>query len=351
MKISWFTLFTGLLLAGCGAPKDQADDLVLHTFQQAHMGTLMTIRIWTTQAKSDAAEEAADAAFQRIEHLESLFSDYDDESEVVRLVRDHPHGTAVPISAELLDILALGEKLSRETSGAFDMTIGPMVRLWRQARKNHRLPTDERIADARARTGWEKISLDAEERTATLAVERMQIDLGGIAKGYAADAAMKILRERGFTQSLVAASGDIVLGDSPPNREAWRAGIRSLDVADAESPSELTGFVELVNTAISTSGDTEQAVNIGGVRYSHIVDPKTSLGKTERIAVTVIGPNATITDSHATAVSVLGREKGLAFIESKDGIDCLIVEMDASGETTETKSSGFPKIDHLDSKQ
>jgi thiamine biosynthesis lipoprotein len=242
-------------------------------------------------------------------------------------------------------MLVKTETLSRETNGAFDVTVGPMVRLWRQARKNHHLPTEERIAQARKRSGWQKLELDRETPTITLGAEFMQLDFGGIAKGYAADAALAILKQHGLSRSLVAASGDIVAGDPPPGKETWRVGIRSLDVVIADDPDKpLTGSVPLANGAISTSGDTQQAVNIDGVRYSHIVNPVTALGLTERIAVTVTGPDATTTDSYGTAVSVLGKEKGLAFIEGKEGVECLILEADENGTITETRSSGFPDV-------
>jgi thiamine biosynthesis lipoprotein len=313
----------------------------LHTFQQAHMGTQFTIRVWAGPDRTAAAQSAVADAFARIAALERVFSDYQVDSEVVTLAA-RPVGEAVPVSADLFTLLSRTQTLSRETGGAFDVTIGPMVRLWRQARKDHRLPSPERIAQARERTGWQKLELDPETPAVRLRAAHMQLDFGGIAKGYAADEALQILKQQGFTRALVAASGDIVLGDPPPDREAWKVGIRSLDVEGADSPTTLTGRVPLVRAAISTSGDTQQAVTIDGIRYSHIVDPRTSLGLTHRIAATVIGPDATTTDSLATTVCLLGREKGLAFIESKPGVECLILEADEAGEITETRSSGFP---------
>ena len=206
-------------------------------------------------------------------------------------------------------------------------------------------PSDALVAEARERSGWQKLRLDRETPAVILDAKFMQLDFGGIAKGFAADEAMKILKQHGFARSLVAASGDIVVGDPPPDHDAWRIGIRSLDVVMANDPDKpLTGSVPLIQGAISTSGDTQQAVNIDGVRYSHIVDTKTALGLTHRIAVTVIGPDATTTDSYATTVSVLGKERGLAFIESKPGVECLILEADDAGTITETRSSRFPEI-------
>ncbi|MCB1231630.1 MAG: FAD:protein FMN transferase [Verrucomicrobiae bacterium] len=327
------------------APPTETDSPALLTFQQAHMGTQFTIRIWADAGAHESAKGAADEAFARIANLEMVFSDYEVDSEAVRLTTKNPPGEPIPLSSDLFHVLVKTETLSRETGGAFDITIGPMVRLWRQARKNHRLPTPEAIAQARERTGWQKLEIDRETPSVTLGADYMQLDFGGIAKGYSADEALTILKQRGFSRSLVAASGDIVVGDPPPGEHAWRIGIRSLDAVLANDPDHpLTGAVNLANGAISTSGDTQQAVNIDGVRYSHIVDPKTALGLTHRIAVSVIGPDATTTDSYATTVSVLGREKGLAFIESKPGIECLVFEADEDGNVTTTKSSGFPEV-------
>ncbi|MCB1236175.1 MAG: FAD:protein FMN transferase [Verrucomicrobiae bacterium] len=316
----------------------------LLTFQRGAMGTRFTIRVWVeSSARAEAAQAAADAAFARILDLERIFSDYRADSEIVKLAA-RPAGMPVPVSRELLAVLDRTQRLSRETGGAFDVTLGPMIRLWRQSRKNTALPTEERLADARARSGWQKVEIDREAPAVTLAMDRMVLDFGGVAKGYAADEALAILRRRGFPRSLVAGSGDIALGDPPGGKSGWRIGIRSLDVALAETPEDLSGTVELANAAISTSGDTEQSIVIGGVRYSHIVDPKTGLGLTERIAVTVIGPDAATTDSLATAVSVLGREKGLALIESKPEVECLIQMAGEGQAVSETRSIGFPAV-------
>lgn len=322
---------------------DTGGSPALLTFREAHMGTQFTIRVWAEPARTEAVRAAATEAFARIAALERVFSDYQVDSEIVRLTAQGPD-RAIPISGDLFALLTRTQELSRETGGAFDVTVGPMVRLWRQARKDHRLPSPERIAQARERSGWQKLEIDRETPAATLKAAFMQLDFGGIAKGYSADEALQVLEQRGFSRALVAASGDIVLGDPPPGQDAWRVGIRSLDVDPAASPAELTGAVPLTRAAISTSGDTEQAVTIDGVRYSHIVDPRTALGLTHRIAATVIGPDAATTDSYATTVCVLGREKGLAFIESKPGVSCLIVEADGAGAITETRSRGFPSF-------
>ena len=191
------------------------------------MGTLMTITLYAPDAA--AAKAAAAAAFQRIDALEDIMSDYQADSELMRLC-DQPFGTPVPVSAELFDVLQRAQKVSKLSDGAFDVTVGPYVRLWRFARKRKVLPTPAEIAAARAAVGWQKLRLDPRARTVTLLVPNMRLDLGSIGKGYAADQALLVLKGRGIDRALVAASGDIAIGNPPPgtarledrHRRLWR---------------------------------------------------------------------------------------------------------------------------------
>ena len=141
----------------------------------------------------------------------------------------------------------------------------------------------------------------------------MQLDLGGIAKGYAADQALAVLRSHGLPRALVAASGDIAVGDPPPGKRNWRVAVGKLDATNGE-PARI---LYLNNAAVSTSGDAEQFVEIGGRRYSHIVDPRTGVGLTERLQVTVIGRQATDTDSFCHDGQRAGVERGMALLESQ----------------------------------
>jgi thiamine biosynthesis lipoprotein len=147
----------------------------------------------------------------------------------------------------------------------------------------------------------------------------MLLDVGGIAKGYAADEALRVLRGRGLNRALVAASGDLAIGDAPEGETGWRIGVEPTDGVSRQ--------LTLVNTAVSTSGDTEQFVEIDGKRYSHIVDPKTGMGLTNRIGVTVVAPKGIVSDSVATAVCVMGAERGLEFVEGR-GLAMLMVSGD-----------------------
>jgi FAD:protein FMN transferase len=320
-------ILLGLLISGCLAPKSE-NALQRFEFQQPHMGTVFTITLYAPNPT--AAQTASAAAFARIAQLNAMLTDYDPESELMRLCQQ-PAGTAVPVSPELFEILAEARRIAEISGGAFDPTIGPVVRLWRRARRTEVLPTPVQIAIAQARMGWEKFSLDAGPRTVTLLTNHMQLDLGGIAKGYAADEALRVLRDHGITRALVAASGDIAVGEAPPGQSGWRVSIGT--------PFQREGVartLNLANAAVSTSGDSEQFVVIAGVRYSHIVDPRTGLGLTNRCQVTVIGARAVQTDALATAISTLGPVSGGMLARSQPELWVLIFhETEAGIEATE----------------
>ena len=327
-------LALAVLLGACRSVPPE-EPLQRYEFAHPAMGTLFTITLYAPDSAS--AEAAARAAFKRVEALEDILSDYQADSELNRL-RDQPYGRPVPVSAELFDVLQRAQRTAELTDGAFDPTIGPYVRLWRFARKRHVLPTPQEIAEARAAVGWQKLQLDPGAHTVTLLVPNMRLDVGSIGKGYAADQVLRLLKARGIDRALVAASGDIAVGNPPPGKRGWKIAIAPFGGATNSPPR----IVLLRNAGISTSGDTEQFIVIDGVRYSHIVDPATGLGLTRRIQATVIGPDATTTDCLDTAVSLLGVQRGLALIESWPGTSALIVT-EEDGQTHTFTSRRFPK--------
>jgi thiamine biosynthesis lipoprotein len=246
-----------------------------------------------------AAEAAARSAFARFAELEQIMSDYRPDSEVMRLC-DQAGRRPVPVSRDLFRVLERAREIAERSNGAFDVTCGPLVRLWRQSRASGSLPTPEEIAGARTRVGWQSVRLHR-NRTVEIDTAGVRIDLGGIAKGYACDEALKTLRGKGVDRALVQAGGDLAASGPPPGKRGWTIALGgSGQTAD------------VVHAAVSTSGDTEQFVEVGGVRYSHIVDPRTGLGLTNRIQATVIARNGLTSDPLATAVCVLGRDEGAA---------------------------------------
>jgi thiamine biosynthesis lipoprotein len=281
-----------------------AQDLARHEFESVHMGTKFRIVLYS--AEPDTAKRSADAAFALAEDLNAHFSDYDADSELMRLTQKRE----AEVSEELFDILARARALAKETGGAFDITTGAHTRNWRRARITGTLPSAASIAAAKRASGWQKLDLDPETRRVTLTVPGMFLDLGGIAKGFTADAMLKLLKDRGHPIASVAAGGDVAVGDPPPGKAGWRVGI----APDGEKNSEV---VVLANQAVSTSGQAEQKVTIDGKSYSHIVDPKTGLGLTGSAPVSVIAELASDTDPLATALSVMGEKRGRAYAKKK----------------------------------
>jgi thiamine biosynthesis lipoprotein len=305
-------------------------------YTQRHMGTQFQVILYA--AEEPSASRAARAAFARIAQLDGIMSDYRPASELMQLCKK-AGGPPVKVSDDLFRILVRSLEVARLSDGAFDVTVGPVVRLWRRARRTKRFPDDERLTKARALVGYKMIKLDAKNQTVQLAKKGMQLDLGGIAKGYAADEAQAVLKKHGITRALVAASGDIALSGAPPGKRGWKIGIGPL--ANPNDRPKL--YLLLENAAVSTSGDFEQHVEIGGKRYSHIVDPRTGIGLVGRMSVTVVARNGTTADSLTKVVSVLGPKRGLAIIDAQDGVAALLVRKGEKGEET-FKSKRFDTI-------
>ncbi len=316
------TLFAVVCLLAV-SPSDLAFNLSRFEFVEVHMGTQFKIVLY---AKDEPlAGRAAQAAFQRIARLDAIMSDYNQASELNRLCHSPP-GKPVRISRDLFRILTISQRLAAKTDGAFDVTVGAVVRLWRRARRTGELPDADKIKQALAVTGYTLLHLDAKTQSAWLEREGVLLDLGGIAKGYAADAAMQVLQQYGVQSALIAAGGDIVVSHAPPHQRGW-----IIEIAPLKQAEQSENTIVITDAAISTSGDTEQSVEINGIRYSHIVDPRTGIGLIEQIAVTVITRKGVDADALATAVSVLGMERGLKLIEATEKTAALIVKKTGRG--------------------
>src|SRR4051794_5095525 len=209
-------------------------------FSEPHMGTLVRIVLYA--ADETNATAASKDAFARIVALDEMLSDYRDTSEVTRLSRAAP-GEAVPVSDELLRVLRASQAIARASDGAFDVTAGPLTVLWRAARRHHEAPDAPTLDAARSRVGYQRLHVDDQRRTVTLSAPGMQIDLGGIAKGFAADEAVVALARRGVTRALVAVGGDIVGCDAPPGQKGWRIAFAGLE-------SSRGGELTLANAAV-----------------------------------------------------------------------------------------------------
>jgi len=302
---------------------------------EPHMGTLFRIVLYPPDPA--VAKAAARAAFDRIAALNRIMSDYDPSSELMRLCAQPP-ATPVPVSAELFDILQRSQAIAEKTHGAFDVTLGPVIRLWRETRRTHALPTDAARTAAQQASGFQHLRLDPGARTVTLLRPHMALDLGGIAKGYAAEAALAVLAQRGIPSAMVAASGDLALGDAPPGKPGWQI---ELNPFGSTSGQPLTLIV--AHAGVSTSGDAEQFITLGGVRYSHIVDPATGLGLTRPTAVTVVTQHATLADALATTCSVLAPAAAQQLADhSAESVRVIVHQRNADGSTQSTAFGHAP---------
>lgn len=330
---SSFLVVVAVFLSGGARPA-----LTRYTFTEPHMGTRFRIILYA--ADEQTGRKAATDAFARIASLNAIMSDYDKASELMRLC-SQAGGPPVPVSAELFFVLSKAQEVSRQSGGAFDVTIGPVVKLWRTARKLHKLPDAEKLVQARALVGWRNIRLDKDKRTVQLLKAGMQLDLGGIAKGYAADEALAVLKKHGIERALVAAGGDIAVSGPPPEADGWRIAIATLP--GEQDPGRLI----LHHAAVSTSGDAEQFVEIDGKRYSHIVDPRTGIGLLDRMSATVVARRGIDADSLTKVLAVLGPEKGIKILESSEGTSARMVRK--KGDEFETiVSKSFPKLHRVE---
>ncbi len=329
LLLSWFLLMAASVSRGVGAGKQAGEEsLQRFEFGSLEMGTRFRVVLYA--ADQSSAREASEAAFQRIRLLDQMLSDYRPDSELNRLCREANHSPQV-VSPELFHVLNRAQMLSAGTAGAFDVTAGPLARLWREARSRRRLPSQAEIAAARQRTGYRLLLLNPLTRSVRLSRDGMQLDLGGIAKGYAADEAIALLESLGFPHAMVEAGGDVRLGRAPPGAVGWRVGLAGSKVAVT---------IELSDNAVATSGDQFQFVDLAGRRYSHIVDPRTGMAMTDQRLVTIVAPDALTADSLATALSVMPPVDGMELIGRLPRVHARI-EFLSSGKIE--MSRGFPR--------
>jgi thiamine biosynthesis lipoprotein len=283
------------------------------------------------------ADSIAQLVFKRIDVLNGILSNYLPQSEINNLSKRPNENIAV--STELFRILLISNDYSKKTNGAFDITLGPLIDQWKKARHIKQLPSIGEIRMALNRIGCVNLEFPM-ENTVRLTKEGMQLDLGGIGKGFAADEAINLLRNHGVTAALVDMGGDITVSDAPPEKDFWVLGFSYFD----KNGQEVFRKVRLKNQAVATSGDLYQYVFIDGRRYSHIIDPHSGMALSNNIQVTTIAPNGTMADAYASALSVLGIEEAKEIVQKTSNLEVFMVE-DIPGEYQQWNSSGF--LDHV----
>ena len=325
-----------VLLAVAVSPL-KAQPLERYAFSRAQMGTQFNIVLYAPD--SVRARRAADAAFARIDTLNQYLSDYLSESELSRLSATAGSDRDVPVGDDLWTVLQNAQRLAAQTDGAFDVTVGPLTRLWRWAMRRGRLPPDDELAQARAAVGYRHLVLDSVARTARLVRPGMRLDLGGIAKGYAVDEALAVLQVHGLPHALIDGGGDIRLGEPPPGKRGWRVELSTVH-ADGERTTEAR---MLARRAIATSGATYRYVEVDGIRYSHILDPRTGMGLTDERLVTVIAPTGMQADALASVLSVLRPDEALVFADGLSEVAVRLIQRAQDG-YRQRQSSAFETL-------
>ena len=288
-----------------------SEELQRYEYTAEKMGVPVSVTFYAKDAAQ--ADEAIAAVWRRFDELNSILSDWDPESEIIRVCREAEEtGDFVETSDELYRALRESRLYCELTEGAFDATMSPIVKLWRRSRYFKELPPKSVLDVAKTKVGLNVWELK-EKRVKTQ--KGVRFDVGGIAKGIVMDEALDLLKEFGIDSALINASGDLRLGNPPPGKKGWTVGVASL----GEKPAF---YRELSNVGVASSGDANRYVEIDGVRYSHIVDPRTGEPLTRRCVATVVAPTGTTADALASALCVLGAEESSRIFDKikKEGL-------------------------------
>lgn len=304
------------------------------------MGTF--VRVTAVAMDEQTAQTCVKEGIKQLELVDNTMSVHNAESEISRINRDAYRQT-VKVTEPVFEVLQRSVEYSRLTDGAFDITVGPLVDLWHEAGKKNIKPTEDEIASAKTKVGYEKLVLDAENKTVHFTVDGMQLDLGGIAKGYGIDLATTAMQKAGAMGGMVDVGGDIRFFGAPPRgKQKWSVGLQEPKIDEKGLVShQLVLVLEMINKAVATSGDYRRFVLIDDKKYSHIINPSTSTSAEGLSSVTIIAQNATDADALATAVSVMGAEKGLALVEKLEGMEAILIS--SGPELKQIQTSGAEK--------
>jgi FAD:protein FMN transferase len=301
------------------------------------MGTSVRVEVYGGTASDRQA--AADEAFGAIGEVDRLMSDYRADSELT-----HVNQTAaqqpVSVSAPMFAVLDAAERVSLASGGAFDITVGPLVSLWGFKDKRAHVPTSAELADVRDLVGFRNVALDRDAHRVRFVRPGVQIDLGGIAKGFALDVAAESLRRRGLS-GLVDAGGNQFMVGLPAGKQKWSVGISSPDM-----PGGLLGVVDIAGGALSTSSDASNFLIANGRTYGHLLDPRSLQPSAASLSVTIVSPDGTLSDALSKAVFVLGPHDGLALLASFPNASGIVAYREEGGRIGVAVSPGIARAFH-----
>ncbi len=286
------------------------------------MDTLVSVQLYAPSFAR--AQKCFDLVEAKLAELEGVLSAHLPDSDPAKLAASAGRRPQ-SVQPDTLAVISLSLEYADKSGGAFDITLAPVLKLYSFSPGREARPDPDRLAETLPLVDWQKVRLDPAGSTVSLAEEGMEVDLGGVAKGYIVDRCLEILRQNGIEYGLINAGGDIGFLGAKPDGSSWRVGIKNPD-----NPGTNFAVVELSRGALATSGDYERFFLEGDLRYHHIIDPRTGLPAREVRSVTILADSSALADLLSTAVFVLGPREGLALIEELPGVDGLI--WDAEGQ-------------------
>jgi thiamine biosynthesis lipoprotein len=283
---------------------------------------LMSSRFEVTAVSENdtLAWEAINAVIAETNRIEKLISEWDSTSQTSAINR-FAGIKPVTVDRELFDLIARSIKVSKLTDGAFDISFAPLYKVWKINEKINVLPTNDQIEFAKKFVGYSKIILDNTNHTVFLQEKGMKIGLGGIGQGYVANACKHVMVQMGIKAGLLNVSGDIITWGTQPDGSNWRIGI-----ADPRDKNVVISWLAVHDISVVTSGNYEKFMTVNGKRYGHIVDPRTGYPADHIGSVTIVSPDAELSDALATGVFVLGVDDGLNLVNQLKGVECLIID-------------------------
>jgi FAD:protein FMN transferase len=325
------SLILCLALLICAPPDASPGHFEMVKYQEARRLMWTTFEIVAYGSERPRLVAAANAAFEEIDRLDRQMSNYSETSELSYINRNAAKGEVV-VEKELFELLKLALDYSRTTDGAFDITVGPLMKAWGFFKGQGRLPDPNELKAVLAKTGYAHVTLNRQSRTIRFDREGVELDLGGIAKGYAVDKAAEILRESGVTSALITCGSSIYAIGAPPNQACWR-----VDVRNPLDPANRVTSIELKDNALSTSGCYEKIFTLDGKTYCHIMNPRTGYPIGEMLSATVLTPRGVDAEVFSKAVMVLGVEKAKDFVKQRKGIRAILCYRQAGGTVESTR--------------
>jgi len=304
--------------------------------ERALIGTYVRVDVCRSGQMSEEIDAAFEEIWQRMDQIEQRMNAYDPQSEVGRI--NHAGGRPVEVAEDVYQVIQYGVMMADRTFGAFDMTVRPLIELWHQAQQSDRVPDEDTIHQVLERVGSRHIHLFETPPHYRIACEDCEIDLGGIAKGFAVDEAARILRRHGFSDFLINAGGDMYAGGRNCRGRTWRVAIQH-----PRRPEAWIDLMDLTGAAVATSGDYRQLYHIQGQTFSHIFNPLTGYPRVDAVSATVVAPTAMEADALSTALTVLPSDKGMALIDGLGGSYGALVIRNSGGSLAYDVSQRYPQ--------